>query len=152
MPLSEEDLAQRVRAAIEASGMTHEAVARAIGIDPSALSKALSGRRNLSSMEFARLCGTLDLSPLVLLDTGEPPPDPAAEDMARVRRAAELDALLAGVGYPAARDRRYPATLLDRAIEAWLAGQISIRPIAGLIGIDSDDLMDEVDKSRPPRR
>ena len=132
--------------------MTHDAVAKAVGIDPSALSKALSGKRNISSYEFALLCETLHLSPLVLLDDGAPPPNPAADDIARVCRSAELDHLLTEVGYPASRDRRYPATLLDRAIEAWLAGQISIRPIAGLIGVDGDELLDKVDKSRPPRR
>jgi transcriptional regulator with XRE-family HTH domain len=131
----------RLRTAISDSDMTQDAVAKAAGMDPTALSKALTGKRGISSLEFARICETLDLSPMILLQDDFKPPVPHAEDIARVRRAAELDALLTRVGYPPQRDRHYPATLLDRAIEAWLSGHLSIRPIAGLIGADTDDLL-----------
>lgn len=144
MALTAEELAGRIRRAIEYSEMTQEAVADAIGIDPSALSKALGGKRNFSTLEFARLCEVLRIPASSLLSDGEQPKPVTAEDAARVRHAAELDALLTEVGYPRGRDGRYPATLLDRAIEAWLAGQCSIRPIAGLIGMDADDLLAEI--------
>ena len=41
-------------------------------------------------------------------------------------------------------DRRVPAPLLDRAYEAFVAGDISIRPLANLLGADPDQLLDEL--------
>ena len=131
----------RLRCAVGDSDMTQEAIARAAGMDPTALSKALAGKRGIGSLKLARLCEVLHLSPMTLLDDGRKPPEPGAEDIARVHRAAELDVLLTRVGYPPRHDRRYPATLLDRAIEAWLAGHVSIRHIAGLINTAADDLL-----------
>ena len=141
MTLTEAILGERVREAITVSGMTQQAVAEAAGMDATALSKALAGKRNFSTLEISRICETLNVSPLLLLDDGSPPPDPSAESAARVRWMAELNALLTDLGYPPSQEHRYPASLLDRAVEAWLAGKISIRPIAGLIGTDPDELL-----------
>jgi len=150
VPLTAEVLRERIRLAIESADGTQESAAKAMGIDPTALSKALAGKRNFSTLEIARFCEAYRIDPLALLGNGEPPQRPApAEDAERVKRAAELDRLLTAVGYPPSRDRRYPATLLDRAIEAWLAGHISIRPIAGLIGVNADELLEEVQPVRP---
>jgi hypothetical protein len=113
-------------------------------MDATALSKALTGKRNFSTLEFALICDTLKVDPLAILSDGTPPRTAATEGAERVRQMARLDALLTEVGYPPNREHRYPVTLLDRAIEAWLAGHISIRPIAGLLGVDSDDLLDVI--------
>lgn len=141
MSLTAEVLSERIRQAIQASGKTQEAVAKAIEIDPTAMSKGLAGERRWSTLETARLCEVLSISPLALLDDGEPPPDPRAGDLARVLWMADLNAVLTHAGYPPQRDHSYPATLRDRAMEAYLAGHISIRPLAGLIGVDADELL-----------
>jgi Zn-dependent peptidase ImmA (M78 family) len=41
-------------------------------------------------------------------------------------------------------DRRWPGRLLDRAVRAYADGQISIRPIAELVDIDPDALLEEL--------
>jgi Zn-dependent peptidase ImmA (M78 family)/transcriptional regulator with XRE-family HTH domain len=48
----------------------------------------------------------------------------------------------------ARHDRRWPEGLLRRAVEAYVKGQISIRPIAQLINVDPDALLGEL---APPR-
>ena len=48
----------------------------------------------------------------------------------------------------ARHDRRWPEGLLRRAVEAYVKGQISIRPIAQLINVDPDALLEEL---APPR-
>lgn len=151
MSLTAEDLAGRVRSAIESAGLTADAAARSAGMDPTALSRALNGKRGLSSLEVARLCEVLGADPLALLGDGGAPLPKSAGDAARVRQLARLDRLLTELGYPPSREHRYPATLLDRSVEAWLAGHISIRPVAGLIGVDSDDLLAEVEMRLPSR-
>lgn len=152
MALTSEIIAQRVYAAIAVSGMTQEAVALSCGLDPTALSKALHGQRNFSSTDITRLCDVLHVDPSALLSDGTPPPDPVSEGIARIRQLANLDRLLTENGYPPNREHRYPATILDRAIEAWLAGHISIRPVAGIIGVDADDLLSEIEMRRPWER
>jgi transcriptional regulator with XRE-family HTH domain len=149
--LTAELLGERVRAALADAGVTQQALADRIGMDPTALSKAIGGKRNFSTLEISLICEALAISPLLLLDGGEAPPDPAAENVARVRWMAELDVLLTSVGYPPSHEHRYPSTLLDRAVEAWLGGHISIRPIAGLIGADAEDLLDGLPQPHPAR-
>ncbi len=144
MALTAETIASRIQHAIEAAGLTQQAVADAIEMDPTALCKALAGTRRFTSLEIARLCEALKVSPLALLDDGTPPPDPSEANAARVRWLADLSETLTRNGYPVRRDHRYPATLLDRAVEAWLAGHISIRPVAGIIGMDADTLLEQV--------
>jgi Zn-dependent peptidase ImmA (M78 family)/transcriptional regulator with XRE-family HTH domain len=51
----DEQLVARVRSVIDASGMTQKAVAEAIGIDASKLTKSLKGLRRFSSYELAAL-------------------------------------------------------------------------------------------------
>lgn len=54
-PTSWEAVGQRVQDARRAAGHSQVAAAAAIGLDRTALAKVESGRRNLSSLEFARL-------------------------------------------------------------------------------------------------
>jgi Zn-dependent peptidase ImmA (M78 family) len=58
----------------------------------------------------------------------------------RGRRTADLQAR---------NDRRLPGGLLYRAVEAYLGGKISVRPVAGLVGISPEQLLDEL---APPKR
>ena len=150
MSLTAEILRDRIREAMRNAGIGQQELATRIDMDPTALSKTLAGKRNFSTLEIARISEALGVSSLVLLDSGGPPPGPAAGDIARVRWMAELDVLLTSVGYPPSRDHRYPATLLDRAVEAWLSGHISIRPIAGLTGTDPDDLLNGLPGCQSP--
>ena len=48
----------------------------------------------------------------------------------------------------ARHDHRWPGALLRRAVEAYATGRISIRPIAQLINVDPDALLEEL---APPR-
>lgn len=152
MPLTAQMLGERIRQAISDAAMTQQQAAAVAQMDPTALCKALQGKRNFSTLEIGRICEALHLSPMELLSDGAPPADPCARDVARVRWMAELDALLTELGYPPRQDHAYPATLLDRAAEAWLAGHVSIRPIAGLIGADAEDLLAGLPLPRRPQR
>lgn len=146
------ELGQRIRDAIERSGMEQKSVAEAAGIDPTALSKILAGKRGLSTLECARICDVLNWSPLALLGAGRPPVNPAlASSVDRLRHLVELDLLLSDLGLPARSDR-WPFTLLDRAIEAYVRGDVSIRPIAGILGTETDWLLDQLPRTELPRR
>lgn len=65
-------LATNLRAAIRASGLTQAQVAERVDMDPTALSKVLSGKRSVSSLELALICtatssdvfGILEAEPL----------------------------------------------------------------------------------------
>lgn len=67
MALSRETLARRIRDALARSGTTQLELAGAIGIDPTALSKALAGRRAFKSLEVALIAEQLGVSTDVLL-------------------------------------------------------------------------------------
>ena len=120
-----EILADRVRAAMEAAGMSQRALGQAIGFDPPTMSKALSGKRGFKPLELALISETLGISVQQLLaDDGttareavlarvQPEGSPATEQaLARVRQMLELDGLLSEQGFealPAVRPPR-PST------------------------------------------
>lgn len=145
MTLTPLDLGQRVRDAIQASGKTQQAVGDEAGIEATALSKALAGKRGFSSLEIARLCEVLRASPMDLLADDRPTVGERVvmDAVTRMRHLLELDKLLTEVGLPPHSDR-WPFTLFDRAMEAYINGHVSIRPIAGLLGMDADDLLDQL--------
>lgn len=70
--LTAERLAANLCAAIKAAGLTQREVAERVDMDPTALSKALSGKRHVSSLELALICtatgsdvfGILEAEPL----------------------------------------------------------------------------------------
>ena len=138
--LTAAELGARLRTAITAAGRTQQAVAAAAGMDAAAMSRALAGQRSVSALELALICDTLGVSPLMIL-APVPESGPAATD--RLLRLLELDALLASAGIPA-RSGSWPVTLLDRAADAYIRGEISIRPLAGLLDADPDELLDQV--------
>ena len=115
MALTMEMLADRVRAAVEAAGMSQRALGQAIGFDPPTMSKALSGKRGFKPLELALISETLGISVQQLLaDDGttttreavlarvQPEGNPATEQaLARVRHMLELDDLLSEQGFNA---------------------------------------------------
>ncbi len=50
----------------------------------------------------------------------------------------------------ARNDRRAPGSLLHRAVEAYVAGRLSIRPLATLLRVDPDQLLDELTPTTTP--
>ena len=126
MALTMEKLADRVRAAMEAAGMSQRALGQAIGFDPPTMSKALSGKRGFKPLELALISETLGISVQQLLADGtrsreavlarvQPEGSPATEQaLARVRQMLELDGLLSEQGFealPAVRPPRPSASL-----------------------------------------
>jgi Zn-dependent peptidase ImmA (M78 family)/transcriptional regulator with XRE-family HTH domain len=114
MALTMEMLADRVRAAMEAAGMSQRALGQAIGFDPPTMSKALSGKRGFRPLELALISETLGISVQQLLaDDGtttreavlarvQPEGSPATERaLARIRQMLELDGLLSEQGFEA---------------------------------------------------
>jgi transcriptional regulator with XRE-family HTH domain len=116
-------LGERLKAAIGASGMSQQAVAEAIGMDPTALSRVLSGLRNLSTLEFARICDSLGTSPLGLLAeipdeaiTAEPHPE--GSPVLAAAAGAILSRRLAATHGSGDPDARRAAILLDALPDA----------------------------------
>jgi Zn-dependent peptidase ImmA (M78 family)/transcriptional regulator with XRE-family HTH domain len=114
MALTTEMLARRVQAAMKAAGMSQRALAAAIGLDPPAMSKALSGKRGFKPVELALVAEALGVPVHQLLaDEGEHAEresvlgrvqtegSPAADEaLARVREFLELEELLTDLGFP----------------------------------------------------
>src|SRR5436190_1996889 len=112
MPGEPSVVAARVRRAILESGLTQQAMAEIAGMDPTALSKVLSGRRRLSALEFALIAEATGLSVGELLGSesaaeriaarAQPKANPAvSEALSRVKDLLEIDVLLCDVGIPA---------------------------------------------------
>src|SRR5580658_5752040 len=125
MTFTVDTLAERILTVVEKSGMTRRELAEAIGVDPTALSKALSGKRNFKPLEVALIAETLcvpvqylladddDVSaPVFVAARAQPNSSPAVEAaMARTETMVELDKLLEELGLPAQpahRVHRFP--------------------------------------------
>ncbi|QSB15152.1 ImmA/IrrE family metallo-endopeptidase [Natronosporangium hydrolyticum] len=114
MALSTERLSARIREAMRAAGLTQVELANAAEMDPTALNKALMGRRGLKSLEVALIAEALGQSTDALLaddDMAVSPPafaarlqvvaSPAVEKaMAWAEQLREVDRLLNELGYP----------------------------------------------------
>ncbi len=106
-------LAARVRQAIVASGMSQQALAERIGMDPTALSKILTGKRRLNSLELALIADATAVRVDELLDPGrhagphvaartQRDKSPAVDEaLHRVDDFLEIDALLCDLGLSA---------------------------------------------------
>jgi transcriptional regulator with XRE-family HTH domain len=70
--MDSETLASRIREAIRASGMSQQTLAETVGMDPTALSKVLSGRRRLSSLELGLIADATDVPVDELLSFRKP--------------------------------------------------------------------------------
>ena len=76
------DLARRVRHVVLSSGMSQREFADSIGLDPTALSKALAGARRLSDQELASIAALGNVSKRYLLHgTGRPPSQGSLEEI-----------------------------------------------------------------------
>jgi Zn-dependent peptidase ImmA (M78 family)/transcriptional regulator with XRE-family HTH domain len=106
-------LAARVRQAIVTSGMSQQAFAERIGMDPTALSKVLTGKRRLSSLELALVADATSVPVDELLDPDrhagrhvaartQRDKSPAVDEaLRRVDDFLEIDALLCDLGLSA---------------------------------------------------
>lgn len=113
MSVDSQVLASRIRGAMRASGMSQHALAQAVGMDPTALSKVLSCKRRLSSLELGLIAEATRVPVDELLSLrrgGRPdfaartqPDETPAVDEARIRLDdfIETDALLYDLGLPA---------------------------------------------------
>lgn len=115
MGLTRETLVRRIKDAMREAGLTQQALAHAVGMDPTALSKALAGRRALKSIEVALIAEELRVPTDVLLGDDDAVPvesptvaaraqqvlSPAADRaVARAEQIHEVDVLLNDLGYP----------------------------------------------------
>jgi len=112
-----ETLAARIRQAIHASGLSQQALAERIGMDPTALSKVLTGKRRLSSLELGLIAEATSARVDELLAYGErvgshfaartqPDKTPAVDEaLRRVDDFLETDALLCDLGLSAPASR-----------------------------------------------
>ena len=75
MALTTDALAHRILKAIEASGWSQNSLAEAVGLDASALSKALSSKRNFKPLEVALIADKLGVPVQDLLATSEQEPE-----------------------------------------------------------------------------
>lgn len=111
-PPSPSELAGRVRDAITRAGLRHGDVARQVGLDPTALSKALNGQRHFRTLEIALIAELLaipvgqlisdDLGVDVAVAARAQPSsdhDAVAAALDLVTELLDLDALLTELGY-----------------------------------------------------
>jgi Zn-dependent peptidase ImmA (M78 family) len=123
--LTRELLARRIRDALSRSRLTQRDLAAAVGMDPTALSKALAGQRGFGSLEVAVIAEHLGVpTTLLLADDGSDPSSvalaarvpadatPASVTVEKAVRLAEetrdLDVLLTDLGYPTSPPRSFP--------------------------------------------
>jgi transcriptional regulator with XRE-family HTH domain len=95
------EVADRVRRAIALDGRTHHEFAEAVGLDPTKLSKSLSGVRKFSSFELASIAEQTNVTVYQLLGVADP-----------------ADAIIANI-------RGYADTLADRPWDALQAGDVA---------------------------
>src|SRR5262249_11310112 len=121
VPAEPEVLVARVRRAVQESGLTQQAFANAIDMDPTALSKVLSGRRRPSTLELALIAEVTGVSVTEVLAGAErgnarisarvqPDASPAVDRaLSRVGDLLEIEALLGDLQLPALPSR-FPLT------------------------------------------
>jgi Zn-dependent peptidase ImmA (M78 family)/transcriptional regulator with XRE-family HTH domain len=151
MALTMAMLADRVRAAMEAAGMSQRALGQAIGFDPPTMSKALSGKRGFKPLELALISETLGISVQQLLaDDGtnttreavlarvQSEGNPATEQaLARVRHMLELDDLLSEQGFAARPAVRPPR---PSAGQPYRQGELLAQRLRSQSGLGDADL------------
>jgi Zn-dependent peptidase ImmA (M78 family)/transcriptional regulator with XRE-family HTH domain len=158
MGLSREMLARRIRDALRAAGMSQQQLAMAAHIDPTALSKALAGRRDFKSLEVALIAEHLGISTDALLaDEGAAAPSgvtlaarmqtdtsPAVDAaVARAQQMRELDSLLEEVGRPARIPPSFPP--LSPTPDPIVQGEQLAAAVRDHVGDVDDDLPAEPD-------
>jgi Zn-dependent peptidase ImmA (M78 family) len=157
MAVTAEQLAHRILEAIRASGTSQRALAGTIGMDPSALSKALAGHRNFKPFEVALISEALRVSIHdLLMDPDDPASqrtsvaaraDPDASSvvrnaLSRVDQILELNDLLTSVGV--APRRRGPKLKIHEQLEPREQGEILGTELRELLHLGETDLPPEV--------
>ena len=145
-------LVARIRQAIVASGMTQHALAECIGLDPTALSKVLTGKRKLSSLELALIADATSVQVDELLAPQrrseghvaarmQPDKSPAVDKaLARVADFLEIDALLCDLGLSAPTSRLPLPVTDDTYREQAIDLAKRVRKLAGV----GDEHIDEL--------
>lgn len=124
MTLSEDTLAMRVRQSLSNAGMSQSDLATAIGMDPTALSKALSGKRSFRPLELAEIADELNVRIEELLaDPSHEPPrvamaarrqpngSPAVNQAVKhTKMLLELEGLLNSAGYQPEPNKVFSST------------------------------------------
>ncbi|MGW0736414.1 TetR family transcriptional regulator C-terminal domain-containing protein [Streptomyces sp. NPDC002851] len=109
------EVAERVREVIAAAGVSQREFARRIVMDPSKLSRSLSGTRRFTVAELARIADTADIDAAWLLGSGGP--EPTAPRAARSRRSAKTPTAVDG-GRPLQIVRETVRLIAERGFHA----------------------------------
>lgn len=153
--MTRELLAQRIREALRQSGVSQRELASAIGMDATALNKALAGQRGFKSLEVARIAERLHVPTDVLLADDDAnlrgaavaarvQADQDQESVAagRAMRLAEeisdLHALLSDLGHPAPPPIPFPEVPQGR--DAVRQGELLAHSVRRQTGLDDGDL------------
>lgn len=136
---------ERVRSLIADTGLTHAAFAAEVGLDPTKLSKSLSGSRRFTSVEFAEIAERCDVSVDWILTGDEPTLATAARGAAgsnseravgEATRLIELRESAHRLGYPQdwrpVPNRSTKSREIDQGAD--LAAEASAR--LGTLGLD----------------
>ncbi|MEV0283504.1 XRE family transcriptional regulator [Kribbella sp. NPDC050820] len=152
MPVDPGILAGRIRSAIRTSGLTQQSLANAIGLDPTALSKVLSGKRRLSGLELALVAEATGTPVDVLLgnkdgeDTrisarAQPHSSPAVQQaLSRVEDLLEIDRILCDLGLGAMPSRFPLRKVRGSAVHQAAELASAVRSIAGVGDSDIGEL------------
>jgi Zn-dependent peptidase ImmA (M78 family)/transcriptional regulator with XRE-family HTH domain len=155
MPLTADVLASRILQALEASGFTQQTLANTINMESSALSKALSGKRNFKPLEVALISEALGVpvqslladpdlepEPVSIAARVQPDSSPAVEEaLVRTEQILELDQLLRSRGFEAASMPRVPRPARGQPYEQ---GEVLAERARGKLGIGDTDLPPEI--------
>lgn len=156
MVTSREEIAERVRGGIARLQMTQQDLARLVGLNPTALSKALNGQRDFKSVEIARIASALELRVGYLL--GDEVTDPSANlkvaarlqsgndvdlsgAMKGIKTALAVDELLRACDLPATSR---PSIEVDKNPLPWLEGRDLAVEFRSVIGV-TDDFVPPID-------
>jgi Zn-dependent peptidase ImmA (M78 family)/transcriptional regulator with XRE-family HTH domain len=136
-------LAERVREAIQRTGRSHADVARSVGMDNTALSKILSGKRKISSLELAKIADATGVAVAALfaddndvwaasisgrVDVARAPAREATE---LLESLLDLDELLVELGFPT--DASLPPAPLPEGSEI-RQGEMLAQDVRHLLG------------------
>jgi Zn-dependent peptidase ImmA (M78 family)/transcriptional regulator with XRE-family HTH domain len=147
--LTREALARRIKSAIGASGLTQRSIADAIGLDGSALSRALKGERDFKTVEVALIAEKLGISVQSLLtDDGETPlvmlaawaqrdATPAVDEaVRRVQVMLDTNSLLSDLGYVSCAENIFDIPLGTAVAQ----GKLLANKVRVELGIGDNDL------------
>lgn len=151
MALSEDTLAARVRQSLDTAGMNQSDLAAAIGMDPTALSKALWAKRSFRPLELALIADELQVDlgalladpdrrshPVAMAARRQTDTDPAViKAVGYAQTLLEFDDLLTAAGHPASRLEKVE---VDRSGTAVEQGERLAERVGSALEADVQDL------------